>query len=454
MMAAQREVPLYVVIESDLVAQLYEDGKAEEILAALKQQSIGASDAINALNSLTDSAVYLPSRRWVLEAYGLPRQASKAKALMVGLPFAALGFAQKYYEYVEKLIGGTGKAPKIRFVGIGSDLAFGVAEHWCPSGTSDALFGDRQAAERLMRSDHLGQNGLRGQGVNIIVVDQGFDESLVGKYGGRWWNQPSPPPAGGSAHGNRTVRNLMSLAPEATYYDLPLVPSMITSIPQYVSDAQAAYETVRQDIDRLRTLRGVTGPWVMVNAWAIFNRGSELNNHDYTENPGHPFNLEVANMDAAGVDMVFAAGNCGNFCSNPRCKEKGPGKSIFGANAHANVLTVGAVRADRLWLGYSSQGPGAGQMARSKPDLCAPSQFREDDDANSGNTGTSTSCALAAGAVAALRSRWDAATISTAAMRRLLRSTAKPLVRPDPKRHGSGILDARAAYERAVTQFP
>ena len=38
------------------------------------------------------------------------------------------------------------------------------------------------------------------------------------------------------------------------------------------------------------------GPWVLVNAWSIFDRSSELPPGDYTGNPGHPFNVVVDAM--------------------------------------------------------------------------------------------------------------------------------------------------------------
>ena len=58
-------------------------------------------------------------------------------------------------------------------------------------------------------------------------------------------------------------------------------------------------------------------------------------------------------------------------------------------------------------------------METEKPDLCVPSQFYEVDDTSLVNTGTSASCALAAGVIAALRSRrgWDSTTISPHTLR-------------------------------------
>lgn len=460
-MVNERTYPVYFLMRRDEeLARLYERGEVEALLKIVierikKNAKKKSADSIRNLSKLlskfTSKSVSLPSRKWVLEAYGLPREPATVEGQILVLNFqdpkSAVWLHDFVKDYVEKNPGGI-------FLGVGADLGFETTQFWCPGEGGQGLFATRQAAETLMRSNCLEQRGLRGRDVNVIVVDQGFDETLVLRFGGRWWNRPTQPPKGGSEHGNRIVRNILSLAPEATFYDLPLIPPAIADVPQFVSDAQAAFETVRHDIGRLRTIRGVTGPWVMANAWAVFDRSSEVPLGSYTEGDRHPFNKEVEKVEQAGVDLIFAAGNCGQFCPDRRCSENGPGHSIWGANAHPQVLTVGAVRADTMWTGYSSQGPAPTTLQRDKPDLCAPSQFSEDDDARRGNTGTSTACALAAGAVAALRSRWDATTISPAAMRDLLRSRARPVAQPHDYRFGFGILDVENAVNSAEAQYP
>jgi subtilisin family serine protease len=188
---------------------------------------------------------------------------------------------------------------------------------------------------------------------------------------------------------------------------------------------------------------------VLVNAWAVYDRRTENPSGDYTDNRSHPFHALIAEADANGMDVVFAAGNCGQFCPSGKCgpNDRGPGNSILGANSYESVLTVGAVRSDTMWLGYSSQGPGQPNLATAKPDLCAPSQFREDGDAYTVNTGTSASAALAAGVIAALRSKWDSRQVSPYDLRRVLNQTARPAGGAGSEsRFGSGILNAAEAY--------
>jgi hypothetical protein len=219
------------------------------------------------------------------------------------------------------------------------------------------------------------------------------------------------------------------------------------------------------------------GRWVFCNAWGIHDRRLEAipvgDPGNYTGDPAHPFNRLIGAIDCAfGHDQVFAAGNCGQFCPNDRCgpADRGPGRSILGANSHPRVLTAGAVRADGLWLGYSSQGPGqpgflpvqpeGGAFVR-KPDLCAPAHSVEPSDGHFLSSGTSAACGTVAGAVAALRSDGSPhAAVPPEAMRDHLRRTARKPVGAasewhDPElKRGSGILDLGAALGHPVLPYP
>ena len=72
------------------------------------------------------------------------------------------------------------------------------------------------------------------------------------------------------------ARNVLDIAPDAVVYDMPLIPRpSITSIPSVASDADAAYQLLLLCIYFLRQFPRWSGPWVLVNAWAIFDRSSE-----------------------------------------------------------------------------------------------------------------------------------------------------------------------------------
>jgi hypothetical protein len=355
------------------------------------------------------------------------------------------------------------------FAGSSPDLAFAAADHWCVGDGADPVFSDRSAAERLLGIDYLrNQANTSGEGVNVVIVDQGLDRQALGNSYGDGWTvgkaQPGAPlPQPGSArrsHGMMIAHNVLKVAPKAKLFDLPLAPTKISNIQAFLSLADAAYCRMLIDIALWRIER-FPGPWILVNPWGIYDRRSEHPLGHYTENPYSHFNQLVAGAVASSIDVVFAAGNCGQFCPDNRCgeRDRGPSRSIWGANSLEPVITVGAVRADGMWLGYSSQGPGQPQLGSKKPDLCAASQFCEDDDAFSINTGTSAACGLTAGIVAALRSRWNSATVSPHQLKLALNQTAR---KPPGlnwtsslgHRLGNGVLDARAAFDALRNQFP
>jgi hypothetical protein len=356
------------------------------------------------------------------------------------------------------------------FSGSSPDIAFGTADHWCMGEATDPIFSDRSAAERLLGVDFLrNQSKTTGKDVNVVIVDQGLDKQALGaRYGGGWKvgnTQPGSPihrHTVGRSHGMMIAHNILKVAPDALLWDLPLAPLKISNIQSFLSLAMAAYDIVLHDIAHRKKKRGeVSGPWILVNPWGIFDRKSEIPLGHYTTCPTSPFNLKVDEAVARGIDVVFAAGNCGQFCPDNRCgdKDQGPGRSIWGANSLACVLTAGAVRADAIWLGYSAQGPGQPLLGPDKPDLCAVSQFCEDDDAFSINTGTSAACGLTGGIVAALRSRWDSTAVPPGVLKDILNKTArKPpgLGTNHELKHrlGNGILDAKAAFKELKNQFP
>jgi len=294
------------------------------------------------------------------------------------------------------------------------------------------------------------QPQLRGAGVNVALFDHGVDGTALGaNYGGGWpGGAVKPGKTLGTGHGMAMARQILSIAPDALIFDYPVLPPRLTNVPGFLGQVQAAYSYFRAQVGVLG------GRWIAVNSWSTFNRALEFPAGSYSNNPNHPLNLKITEVIEAAVDVVFAAGNCGQFCPDPRCgrNDRGPGSSIFGANSHPRVLTVGAVRSDGLWIGYSSQGEGQPNLAREKPDLCAASEFHETNDAGMIATGTSAAAALAAGVIAVFRQQWPATIISPDQLKATLIATAhQPSGTGWNGRLGYGILDAKAAFEKAVT---
>ena len=368
----------------------------------------------------------------------------------------------------------------LRSIGVNPSIGAGQLEFSVPVAPDGALFGSLEDARRLINADTL-PAALNGHSVNVVVIDTGIDSSLIvppGHYGGGWHPKPadptlpSPPLPGQTTgsdalHGMMIVDNILAMAPHARIFDVPLIPPpKIYDVFNFLHAAHAVFHRILHDIHRFHTHGKFPGPWVFVNAWAVFDRRSEgVHLGEYTENNGpitgdaHHFIHLIERIAQAHFDNVFCAGNCGEVCPDGRCgpDDFGPGRGIWGANAHQSVLTTGAVRVDGIWPGYSSEGPGpTPHLSALKPDLCAPSQFLGSN-RYPPNTGTSASAAIAAGIVAALRSRpnWDQATVSPDALKLTLNNTARqPLVSGWNRWLGHGILDAHAAYNQLLATFP
>jgi len=372
----------------------------------------------------------------------------------------------------------------VRDVRVAVDLPTGLSGVWCPQEATFPLFGDVRLALAQMRTQAAADKGAFGKNVNVVIIDQGINKDVLAKrfpganFVGGWatpefgkGGPPGPfklinpgdwPDDGlGSAvtHGTKMASLVLSVAPQARILDVALLPSHIlnlrdtsTSTPGFLSWAAGAYWALVAMIPWIRrNFAAYSGPWVLNNSWGIFDLTTDFPTgsfQNYGSNPNHPLNLAVATATRLDIDVVFAAGNCGQFCPDPRCGagQIGPGGSIYGVAAIKDVLTVSAVRGDEIWLGYSSQGPAVPAFTSTKPDLCAPSQFAGAGDWNRSFTGTSSACALTAGAIAAKRSLVPPSALSPAQLRAYAVQQARWVVNqtaPDA-RHGAGMIDVSA----------
>lgn len=190
------------------------------------------------------------------------------------------------------------------------------------------------------------------QSQNLSVAGNSLRHLVLGaSYGGGWTvgtSEPGapPPPQPGSVrqpHAMMIANNILKVAPAAKLFDLPLVPVKISNIQAFLSFADAAYQRVFMDVALWR-LGQFPGPWIFVNPWSIYDRSSEFPLGHYTENPNSPFNLLVANALAQNIDVVFAAGNCGQFCPDNRCggRDRGPSRKASGAPTRSSPCSPSA----------------------------------------------------------------------------------------------------------------
>ena len=328
--------------------------------------------------------------------------------------------------------------------------AFGT----CPIGTCDcspgAAKGTMADVAAYLGTDHIWAAGYRGDGIVVGVVDggitaQGRPINECRHYRiPKWPNKLVPRVIGGHVsdwgttgvdwgwHGNMTSTDVLGMAPNAQIYDIRISASSL--IRQHLRGA-GRLSVGHQPASRQRD---AADPDPIVGA-----SSRRRWDPDYAVNAGHPFTRKVIEALDEGILVLFAAGNCGGTCPDNRCgTDAGPGKSIWGANSHPRVMTVGAVNKNEQFVGYSSQGPGA--LDSNKPDFCSITHFKG---YFSSDSGTSAATPIAAGVVALLKQANPA--LTQAEVKKILRDTAKDIGPTGWDQHsGTGILRAKAAYDR------
>lgn len=326
----------------------------------------------------------------------------------------------------------------------------------CPG--SPAI-GDDSDVRRLLGVDALAQAGFDGRNVLVAIVDSGINVKYlrgrgleVSLDGARSWT-PGPgmvPEEAPVDHGTMCAYDALLAAPRCTLLDVQLLQSTRvgpTPISGLLSDAVRAF---RHLFDVMRTLERQS--LVVNNSWGMFDPAWDLPPGDpgnYSDNPAHPFNRIVAELDQAGADIVFAAGNCGPECPDRRCQGN-TANAIYGANGSPSVTCVGGVDTQRERVGYSTVGPG--RLSREKPDVLGYTHFR-----GSGvypvDGGTSAAAPVVAGLVAAVRSGrpYDPTDPGShpGAIRELVASTATDLGPPGfDFAHGHGVVNGGALLAR------
>ncbi|WP_342151037.1 S8/S53 family peptidase [Methylorubrum sp. SB2] len=296
---------------------------------------------------------------------------------------------------------------------------------------------------------------LDGKGVALAIMDTGINlahlkgrglkPKLSRKYG---WAPPGSAWTPGSYpvdHGTMCAYDALIAAPKATLLDFPILRSTTPGgsvMSGFLSDAILAYSYL---LSRLQNPSWPFRALVVNNSWGMYHPSWDFpagHPGRYADNPNHPFNLIVGTLARAGADILFAAGNCGADCPDGQCKGVVT-DTITGANAHPDVLTLAGCDIDDQRVGYSSQGPGIAGMAPDKPDVTAYTHFlgSEAYGAGSPDSGTSTACPVAAGCVAALRTRLAPAKEPPASLFATIRAQA--LGKPGPgwnADYGTGII--------------
>ncbi|HEY3360318.1 MAG TPA: S8 family serine peptidase [Methanosarcina sp.] len=309
---------------------------------------------------------------------------------------------------------------------------FGIdCEYTIPKGTIEDV-------AKYLGCDQLWAKGVKGKGIVIGICDTGVDNSKVSAViDGFSSNSMYPPGTDPGGHGSMCATDALGMCPEAKIYDLGILKSNMVS--GVISDAISAYQWAIEKY-------GTDGtPQILSNSWGMYQKAWAP---DYAENPDHPFTRKVVEAIDTGIIVTFAAGNCGSQClpASNKCRlDVGPGKSIWGANGHPKVITVGAANICEQWIGYTSQGPAA--LDSKKPDFCAPSHFKGYTDCDNGTSAANPVCA---GVIGLLKS-YDP-TLTLEVIKDALQKTAKDLCDSGWDPHsGYGIIQAEAAFNKIVS---
>ena len=317
----------------------------------------------------------------------------------------------------------------------------------CPIGVCDcdplAAKGTIAEVAGYLGVDQIWASGCRGDGIVVGVVDGGITaigrvpkagetvriDRVIGGFPSDWGTTA----AAWGDHGNMCAYDVLGMAPNAQIYDIRISGGTIAAT---ISAALAGFQWA---IDQHRA-NGT--PHILTNSWGIFG---EAWDPVYARDSNHIFTQKVAEAINEGILVLFAAGNCGETCPDGRCgTDTGPGRSIWGANGDARVITVGAVNKNEQFVGYSSQGPAA--LDPRKPDFCSVTHFQG---YFSSDTGTSAATPIAAGVIALLKQ--GSPSLTQNEVKDVIKDTAKDIGPAGWDQHsGAGIVQGKAAFDRLL----
>jgi len=288
--------------------------------------------------------------------------------------------------------------------------------------------GTADDAARVLGVDELRRLGLTGEGTTVAVVDDGLNLRHLNAQGrhavidtrasfGPPENKrkPGEHPVG---HGTMCAYAAGIAAADATLGDCPVLLSNEPDLSGWLDDVVRVFTDLRGS-----KARRPSRPLIVTNSWAMIDPSLDLpvgDEGNYSDNPNHPLHDLIRQMEADGIDLLFAAGNCGRDCANP-C-HFGSDRPINGANSHPAALCVGAADVHGTRAGYSSVGPG--RLAAQKPDVLGPAHFVGSGAKGAVDVGTSTACPAVAGLVAAVRARLGSDVLPPAELREAIQRTA------------------------------
>lgn len=310
----------------------------------------------------------------------------------------------------------------------------------------DEPMGTVEDVVEALRLEELHTAGLDGNGVAIAIVDKGINlDFLEEKLGFRpkidtrySWQPPGISRDPGDypvGHGTMCAYAALVAAPKATLIDVPALvatPTGGSRIGRRLSFANLGMALLNSYWAMAFTAAGTRkyNGLIVSNSWGLYHSSWDFpvgHPGRYSDNPNHPFTVSIAGMaQFSAMDFVFAAGNCGSDCPDALCQGE-TDETIRGVNASEYVLTVGGKILGGGTAGYSSIGPSVPGMSEAKPDLLAFTHFHGSEALGVGtpDKGTSAACPLAAGCIAALRTKLPSDTVAPLSMSGQIRSSSE-----------------------------
>lgn len=321
------------------------------------------------------------------------------------------------------------------------DLASSASDHVdCRPYRPPATVSDLR---HLLAVARVWDDGFRGQGVVVGVIDDGINSYYPVIGGHERASGPRPGTAAIGSHGSMCAADILVAAPFAKMLDYPFLAGANAGL------SFVAIEMFNEVLNR-RRIDGT--PHLTNNSYGFHYLPSRAHmpKHEAYD-PNHPLNRKVREVIASGCACFFAAGNCGSNCPSGNCHTSaiGPGRSISAANSLPESLTIAAVNSRHERIGYSAQGPGT--LHKQKPDLSSYSHFYGNfgpgrpAGGTSFDNGTSAACPVAAGVAALLLSAFRG--LSPDQLRDALVKTAIDLGQLGwDADTGHGVVNAGAAY--------
>ena len=319
-----------------------------------------------------------------------------------------------------------------------------------PVDMADPAVGTHGDVWKVHGGPELVARGLDGAGVHLAIVDTGLNLATLAApslpllaANGNWAPPGRTPGRMTEGHGSMCAFDARILAPKSTLVDCA-VTSQQPTFPTVLSNALIAYEGL---LNLLKGMPAHARALVINNSWGLVKAGDDDPPGSYSAGAHHPFTAKVRELTAAGADVVFAAGNFGD--AREATARGFADKTICGANSDGSVITVAGVDVSRQRASYSSRGPG--QLTAQKPDLAACTHFwgyfgRTSTKQTTPDSGTSAACAVLSGLIAAIRTRYPAAKLSPADLRRRLRDASRQPAGPAGfnLELGAGVIDVPA----------